>query len=193
MPPTPSLRHPRRLRLHSVDEAPPRRRPPHRAHRGSRPLRGGDLGRMRQPQAGYLPDGPPKRATVVTTAAQSLTWQLRDASGTVVASGATLPRGADTPSGQSVQVADFSSYRGTGSGYVLAVDGSVSVPFDIRAETLAGLRVLGLLHRRHRLVLHQRGGGRLERLAGLPPPLRRLRRQAPSGPPPANHPPVPAR
>lgn len=90
-------------------------------------------------QVGYLPDGP-KRATVVTTATQALTWQLRNASGTVVASGSTVPRGADTPSGQSVQVADFSSYGQTGSGYVLAVDGSTTPPFDIRADLYDALR-----------------------------------------------------
>ncbi|MCZ0982659.1 glycoside hydrolase family 9 protein [Streptomyces diastatochromogenes] len=94
---------------------------------------------VRVNQVGYLPDGP-KRATVVTTAAQALTWQLRSASGTVVASGSTVPRGADAPSGQSVQVADFSSYRSTGSGYVLTVDGGDSVPFDIRADLYDTLR-----------------------------------------------------
>ncbi|MEU0405859.1 glycoside hydrolase family 9 protein, partial [Streptomyces sp. NPDC006197] len=96
-------------------------------------------GAVRVNQVGYLPDGP-KRATVVTTATGALTWQLRNASGTVVASGSTVPHGADAPSGQSVQVADFSSYRSTGSGYVLAVDGSSSVPFDIRADLYDALR-----------------------------------------------------
>ncbi|MEV6329914.1 glycoside hydrolase family 9 protein [Streptomyces sp. NPDC051909] len=94
---------------------------------------------VRVNQVGYLPDGP-KRATVVTTATQALTWQLRNASGAVVASGSTVPRGADAPSGQSIQVADFSAYRETGTGYVLAVDGSSSVPFDIRADLYDALR-----------------------------------------------------
>ncbi|MFF9193893.1 glycoside hydrolase family 9 protein [Streptomyces sp. NPDC014779] len=94
---------------------------------------------IRVNQVGYLPDGP-KRATVVTTVTQALTWQLRNAAGTVVASGSTTPHGADTPSGQSVQVADFSAYRGTGTGFVLAVDGSDSVPFDIRADLYDTLR-----------------------------------------------------
>lgn len=94
---------------------------------------------VRVNQVGYLPDGP-KRATVVTTATGPLAWQLRNASGAVVASGSTVPHGADAPSGQSVQVADFSSYRSTGSGYVLAVDGSGSAPFDIRADLYDTLR-----------------------------------------------------
>ncbi|PWI13121.1 endoglucanase [Streptomyces sp. Act143] len=107
---------------------------------------------VRVNQVGYLPDGP-KRATVVTTAAQSLTWQLSNASGTVVASGSTVPRGADTASGQSVQVADFSSYQGTGSGYVLRVDGSSSDPFDIRANLYDGLRSDAMA-----FFYHQRSG-----------------------------------
>ncbi|MFC9701365.1 glycoside hydrolase family 9 protein [Streptomyces sp. NPDC056943] len=94
---------------------------------------------VRVNQVGYLPDGP-KRATVVTTAPGALAWQLRNASGTVVASGSTVPYGADAPSGQAVQVADFSSYRSTGAGYVLAVDGGSSVPFDIRADLYDTLR-----------------------------------------------------
>ncbi|MGW4163335.1 glycoside hydrolase family 9 protein [Streptomyces sp. NPDC004788] len=94
---------------------------------------------VRVNQVGYLPDGP-KRATVVTTATQALSWQLRNASGALVASGSTVPHGADAPSGQSVQVADFSSYRSTGSGYVLSVDGESSAPFDIRADLYDTLR-----------------------------------------------------
>ncbi|MFD3579799.1 glycoside hydrolase family 9 protein [Streptomyces sp. NPDC058644] len=157
MPPTPapSLRHPRRhprrlagtlltssLLVCGLLAAPTAAAAPSAAATSA----------VRVNQVGYLPDGP-KRATVVTTAAQPLTWQLRDASGTVVASGATLPRGADTPSGQSVQVADFSSYRGTGSGYVLAVDGSGSVPFDIRANLYDALRSDAMA-----FFYHQRSG-----------------------------------
>ena len=107
---------------------------------------------VRVNQVGYVPDGP-KRATVVTTSTQSLTWQLRNVSGTVVASGSTVPRGADTSSGQSVQVADFSSYQATGSGYVLAVDGSTSYPFDIRANLYDGLRSDAMA-----FFYHQRSG-----------------------------------
>ncbi|MFI8370680.1 glycoside hydrolase family 9 protein [Streptomyces sp. NPDC085466] len=77
---------------------------------------------VRVNQVGYLPDGP-KRATVVTTAAQALGRQVRNASGAVVTSGSTVPRGADTPSGRSVQVADFSSHRTAGAGYVLTGTG----------------------------------------------------------------------
>ncbi|GAA0592762.1 glycoside hydrolase family 9 protein [Streptomyces crystallinus] len=151
MPATPSLRHPTRLAAALVTAsllvggflaAPTATAAPHTAATTA----------VRANQVGYLPDGP-KRATVVTTATQSLTWQLRDASGAVVASGATVPRGADTPAGQSVQVADFSSYRGSGSGYVLAVDGSASVPFDIRANLYDTLRSDAMA-----FFYHQRSG-----------------------------------
>ncbi|MER6629082.1 glycoside hydrolase family 9 protein [Streptomyces sp. NPDC000987] len=111
---------------------------------------------VRVNQVGYLPDGP-KRATVVTTSSSALTWQLRSASGTVVASGSTVPRGADTPSGQSVQVADFSSYHETGTGYVLSVDGSTSDPFDIRAGLYDGLRSDSMA-----FFYHQRSGIAIE-------------------------------
>lgn len=107
---------------------------------------------VRVNQVGYLPDGP-KRATVVTTSSQVLTWRLRTASGTLVASGSTVPHGADQASGQSVQVADFSSYRETGSGYVLTVDGNNSDPFDIRADLYDGLRSDAMA-----FFYHQRSG-----------------------------------
>ncbi|MFI8933821.1 glycoside hydrolase family 9 protein [Streptomyces sp. NPDC053474] len=150
MPPAPSSRHPRRLAAALVTgsllvggllAAPTAAAAPSAATTA-----------VRVNQVGYLPDGP-KRATVVTTETRSLTWQLRDASGTVVASGATVPRGADAPSGQSVQVADFSSYRGSGSGYVLSVDGQGSTPFDIRANLYDALRSDSMA-----FFYHQRSG-----------------------------------
>ena len=45
---------------------------------------------VRVNQVGYLPDGP-KDATVVTDATDALPWQLKNAAGTVVASGTTTP------------------------------------------------------------------------------------------------------
>ncbi|MFE1459140.1 glycoside hydrolase family 9 protein [Streptomyces sp. NPDC058735] len=111
---------------------------------------------VRVNQVGYLPDGP-KHATVVTTSSQALTWQLRTASGTVAASGSTVPKGADRASGQSVQVADFSSHRSTGSGYVLTVDGRSSDPFDIRPDLYDGLRSDAMA-----FFYHQRSGIAIE-------------------------------
>ncbi|MET7697416.1 glycoside hydrolase family 9 protein [Streptomyces sp. NPDC005485] len=107
---------------------------------------------VRVNQVGYLPDGP-KRATVVTAAAQPLTWRLVNATGATVASGSTVSHGADAASGQSTQVADFSAYRRAGTGYVLVVDGQSSEPFDIRTDLYDGLRSDTLA-----FFYHQRSG-----------------------------------
>ncbi|MET3984730.1 endoglucanase [Streptomyces sp. PvR034] len=94
---------------------------------------------VRVNQLGYLPDGP-KRATVVSSATAPVTWQLRDASGAVVASGSTSVRGADQASGESTHLVDFGAYTGTGAGFTLVVDGRASHPFDISASLYDGLR-----------------------------------------------------
>ncbi|TLS41767.1 endoglucanase [Streptomyces montanus] len=111
---------------------------------------------VRVNQAGYLPDGP-KRATVVSSATQPLTWRLRDASGATVATGPTVVRGTDAASKDATHVADFSSYRQAGSGYALIVDGQSSTPFDIRADLYDGLRsdAMAFFH-------HQRSGTPIE-------------------------------
>ncbi|MEU3958084.1 cellulase N-terminal Ig-like domain-containing protein, partial [Streptomyces achromogenes] len=93
---------------------------------------------VRVNQLGYLPDGP-KRATVVSSSAQPLAWQLLDASGRAVASGSTTPRGSDEASGDSTHLADFTSYRGTGKGFRLVVDGQSSPVFDIRPGLYSSL------------------------------------------------------
>ncbi|WP_413760131.1 glycoside hydrolase family 9 protein [Streptomyces sp. MMBL 11-3] len=111
---------------------------------------------VRVNQAGYLPDGP-KRATVVTTAAEPLTWQLRTASGAVAASGRTVVRGTDAASGEATHLVDFSAYGKQGSGYVLAVDGWSSAPFDIRADLYDSLRYDALA-----FFYHQRSGTPIE-------------------------------
>ncbi|MEV7090759.1 glycoside hydrolase family 9 protein [Streptomyces sp. NPDC093085] len=94
---------------------------------------------VRTNQLGYLPDGP-KRATVVTDSQTPLGWQLRNASGTVVATGTTTLHGADAASGERTQIADFSAYSGTGGGFTLAVDGRAGHPFAIDAGIYDGLR-----------------------------------------------------
>ncbi|MER6136479.1 glycoside hydrolase family 9 protein [Streptomyces sp. NPDC001815] len=111
---------------------------------------------VRVNQAGYLPNGP-KRATVVTAATQPLTWQLRNTSGSVAASGRTVVRGADAASGESTHVADFSAYRKGGRGYVLVVDGRSSAPFDIRADLYDGMRSDAMA-----FFYHQRSGTPIE-------------------------------
>jgi endoglucanase len=95
--------------------------------------------RLRVNQIGYLPFGP-KRATLVTTATAALPWQLRDAAGTVVRSGMTVPRGVDVTSGQNVHTLEFSTYTHTGAGLYLTADGDVSYRFPISAAIYEQLR-----------------------------------------------------
>ncbi|WP_329065693.1 glycoside hydrolase family 9 protein [Streptomyces sp. NBC_01429] len=94
---------------------------------------------VRANQLGYLPDGP-KRATVVSADTVPLPWQLKNASGAVVAAGATAVRGADAASGDTTHQVDFSSYSGSGSGFTVVVGGRGSHPFSIGAGLYAGLR-----------------------------------------------------
>jgi endoglucanase len=58
----------------------------------------------------------------------------------VVRTGSTTPHGADAMSGTAVQLIDFGSYRGSGSGFRLAVGDEVSEPFAISNNLYAGLR-----------------------------------------------------
>ncbi|HEX7994998.1 MAG TPA: glycoside hydrolase family 9 protein, partial [Streptosporangiaceae bacterium] len=95
---------------------------------------------MRVNQVGYVPVGP-KDATVVTDATTPLPWHLKNADGTVVASGATVPRGLDPSSGQRVHSIDFRGYNVPGTGYSLVSDGEVSRPFDIGARQYQQLRL----------------------------------------------------
>ncbi|WP_442811146.1 glycoside hydrolase family 9 protein [Streptomyces sp. NBC_00481] len=111
---------------------------------------------VRVNRLGYLPDGP-KRATFVNSASQPLSWQLRNASGQTVASGSTTPRGTDAASGDATHLVDFSSYSGTGSGYVLAVSGQNSPSFDIRADLYTTLRSDAMA-----FFYHQRSGTPIE-------------------------------
>ncbi|KXK58964.1 glycosyl hydrolase family 5 [Micromonospora rosaria] len=95
--------------------------------------------RVRVNQVGYLPGGP-KNATIVTESTTALPWQLRSASGAVVASGQSTPRGVDEASGQNVHSVDFSAYRTAGTGLTLVADGETSHPFDISGTIYQQLR-----------------------------------------------------
>ncbi|MET8978399.1 glycoside hydrolase family 9 protein [Streptomyces sp. NPDC004539] len=86
--------------------------------------------RVRVNQVAYLPAGP-KNATLVTDATTRLPWQLKNAAGTTVAHGWTVPRGTDLSSAQNVHTVDFGAYRKAGTGYTLTADGETSRPFDI--------------------------------------------------------------
>ncbi|NKY38866.1 endoglucanase [Cellulomonas septica] len=95
--------------------------------------------RVRVNQVGYLPFGP-KRATLVTDAADAVAWELRDADGEVVADGTSEPRGVEASAEQAVHVIDFSDVTTEGEGYTLVADGETSRPFDIAADLYQQLR-----------------------------------------------------
>ncbi|MFF6782911.1 glycoside hydrolase family 9 protein [Streptomyces sp. NPDC012510] len=95
--------------------------------------------RVRVNQVAYLPAGP-KNATLVTDATSKLPWQVKNASGAVVAHGRTTPRGLDASSGQNVHSIDFGAYRKRGTGLTLVVDGETSRPFDIDPSAYERLR-----------------------------------------------------
>ena len=107
---------------------------------------------VRVNQVGYVP-GLPKQASVATDSATPLPWTLRNASGAVVASGRTVPKGLDAGSGENVHLVDFSAYDTPGTGYTLAVGTDVSYPFDISTTALTGLRYDSLA-----FFYHQRSG-----------------------------------
>lgn len=95
--------------------------------------------RVRVNQVGYLPDGP-KRATLVSDATDPVPWELRDASGAVVAEGESTPAGLDPSAGLNVHTIDFSDVEATGSGLTLTADGETSYPFAIDAGIYDRLR-----------------------------------------------------
>ncbi|WP_435208857.1 glycoside hydrolase family 9 protein [Streptomyces sp. bgisy034] len=96
--------------------------------------------RVRVNQVAYLPAGP-KNATLVTDAGGKLPWQLKNAAGTVVAHGWTVPRGTDASSAQSVHSIDFGAYRKQGKDFTLVADGEASRPFDIGTAAYERLRL----------------------------------------------------
>lgn len=91
-------------------------------------------------QVGYLPDGP-KKATIVSDAAEPLAFEVMDSSGAVVFSGTTIPRGMDESAGLSVHVADFSAVTAPGTGYAVRAAGETSYPFAIDRSLYDPLRI----------------------------------------------------
>ncbi|MCC3764382.1 glycoside hydrolase family 9 protein [Glycomyces sp. TRM65418] len=96
--------------------------------------------RVRVNQVAYFADGP-KRATLVTEAADPVPWQLHDAEGALVAEGESAPHGADPTSGESVHVIDFSDVSATGEGFTITADGETSYPFAIGGDVYGDMAV----------------------------------------------------
>jgi endoglucanase len=92
-------------------------------------------------QLGYLPERP-KLAMVKSASPAPLPWQLRGATGAVVASGQTkvLGPGADLASGDHLHLIDFSAARTPGRGYTLVVGADASHPFAIAEDLYARLK-----------------------------------------------------
>lgn len=88
---------------------------------------------IRVNQEGYFPNLS-KVATLVSSSATPLDWQLKNSAGTIVAQGKTIVKGFDHSSGDDVHTIDFSSYTTEGKGYYLSVEGDKSLPFDIRCD-----------------------------------------------------------
>lgn len=96
--------------------------------------------RVRVNQVAYFPDGP-KGATLVTDATDPVPWQLHDAAGALVAEGDSAPHGAESTSGESVHVIDFSDVSATGEGFTITADGETSYPFAIGGNAYGDLAV----------------------------------------------------
>ncbi|MFD9700282.1 glycoside hydrolase family 9 protein [Lentzea sp. NPDC059081] len=99
----------------------------------------------------------PKRATLVSTATSPQPWALKNSAGVTVATGQSVPKGADATSGDSVHQIDFSSYDTPGTGYTLTVGEDSSFPFDISADAFKRLRYDSLA-----FFYHQRSGTPIE-------------------------------
>ncbi|HKP61254.1 MAG TPA: glycoside hydrolase family 9 protein [Polyangiales bacterium] len=103
-------------------------------------------------QLGYLPNAE-KLATLKSSASAPLDWVLLDPGGANVAKGKTRAFGADTDSGETVHVIDFSSFNTVGNGYRLQVGQAESHPFAIAPTLYATLRTDAL-----QFFYHQRSG-----------------------------------
>jgi endoglucanase len=88
-------------------------------------------------QIGYFPRLP-KIATLKNAAA--VPWELLDARNQKVASGTSVPFGADAASGDAVSIIDFSSFDQPGTGYTLKAGAATSHPFDIRDDLYRRLK-----------------------------------------------------
>ena len=108
---------------------------------------GAAAGARRPGQPGRLPAGAGQDGDG-QDAPDAVGWQLVKTRGEVVASGKTIPFGADAASGDQVPIADFSSSTAKGKGYTLKVGNDVSHPFDIARRHLQEAQV-----RRARVLL----------------------------------------
>jgi endoglucanase len=89
-------------------------------------------------QYGYLP-GSSKVASWLSASDAPATWELVDDSGTVLASGETVPLGPDQESGDSLHAIDFSEFQTPSKDLSLRVGDDHSRPITIAADLYAPL------------------------------------------------------
>jgi endoglucanase len=112
-----------------------------------------------------------KIATVRSDSKQQIDWKLFAGDGHEVAFGKTQPVGLDVPSGDPVHVIDFSGFKGTGRGFVLAVGNSRSAPFEIGSAIYRKLKYDALAYFYHNrsgieIAMPYAGGAQWTRPAG---------------------------
>lgn len=95
---------------------------------------------IRVNQLGYFPNAAKKATMKVAAGASTTTWQLKNSSGTVVASGTTKPYGPDHASGENVQIIDFSDFKTPGKNYQLVAGSATSFPFDIGTDMYTSMK-----------------------------------------------------
>jgi endoglucanase len=120
------------------------------------PQGGEALAPVRLNQIGMLADGR-KVAIAPESSRNPLPWKLTDARGRVRASGQSEVFGQDSWSGEFVHRVDFSSFRGTGTGYRLQVGPAISRPFSIGRDAYARLPYDALAY-----FYHNRAGTPIE-------------------------------
>ncbi|WP_050753430.1 glycoside hydrolase family 9 protein [Pseudobacteroides cellulosolvens] len=96
---------------------------------------------IRVNQLGYLPNAAKKATLKIDSGGSSTKWDLKNSSGTVVASGTTTTFGShsgsswpDHAAGENLQIIDFSSYTTPGKGYQLVAGSATSFLFDIGTD-----------------------------------------------------------
>jgi endoglucanase len=121
-------------------------------------------------QVGYFP-GLAKVAVVRAEAQQPLAWKLLAGGEREAAFGKSQPAGLDAPAGDQVHVIDFSPFKGTGKGFVLAVGAERSHPFEIGVGIYRKLKYDALAYFYHNrsgieIVMPYAGGAQWTRPAG---------------------------
>lgn len=116
-------------------------------------------GDIRINQLGYFPAGP-KKATLSLGKEgipNPLTWNLKNSTGDIVATGKTTPAGVDHSSGENVHIIDFSTYSGYGRDYQLFVGEAASFKFDITYDLYSQMKYDSLKY-----FYHARSGIKIE-------------------------------